>query len=225
MLAYLANDRPAARRTSPRTLMLVVGGHALLLALVLTARGDMPGVPGFPHTAITFIEPIEPPPLPPPPPAPDAPRAAPRSVIDTPPQIVPVPQSAQQLDSGPPTTNVTPYAGDAIEPIPGPLVVPQPAAVLPVLRKAARFATPADDVRPPYPEAKRRLGEEASLRLALEVDARGRVIAVEPIGKVDPMFLDAARRHILRRWRYQPATEDGVGVVSRITVTLNFELE
>lgn len=222
MLAYLANDHPGARRSSPRTLMLVVGGHAALLALVLTARGDIPGAPGFTHTDVTFIEPIEPPPLPPPPPAPDTPRAAPESVIDTPPRIVPVPQPAQQLDSGPPMTDVTPYAGNSIVTLPTPLVMPQPAAAV---RKAARFATPADDVRPPYPEAKRRLGEEASLRLALEVDARGRVIAVEPVGKVDPLFLDAARRHILRRWRYQPASEDGVGTVSWITVMLKFELE
>jgi protein TonB len=221
MLAYLANDRPAARRTSPRALALVVGGHVVLLGLVLTARGEMPGVPSFTETEVIFVDPVKPPP--PPPPAPAPPSAVPSSVIDVPPQIIPVPQPIPQpLDRGPSTTDVTPYAGDVIVPRPTPLVVPQPAAVV---RKAARFATPADEIRPPYPEAKRRLGEEASLRLALEVDARGRVIAVEPIGKVDPLFLDAARRHILRRWRYQPATEDGVGISSRITVTLKFELE
>lgn len=221
MLAYLANDRPAARRTSPRTLALVVGSHAALLALVLTARGELPGMPSFTETDVIFVDPVEPP-LPPPP-ALAPPSASPSSMIDTPPLIVPVPQPMPQpLDHGLPTTYVAPFAGDAMVPLPTPFVVPQPAAVI---RKAARFATPADDVRPPYPETMRRLGEEASLRLALEVDSRGRVISVEPVGKVDPLFLDAARRHILRRWRYQPATEDGVGIASRITVTLKFELE
>ena len=62
---------------------------------------------------------------------------------------------------------------------------------------------------------KRRAEEEATLRLRLTIDARGRVIAVEPVGPADPSFLEAARRHILRAWRYKPATEDGVAVRRR----------
>ena len=78
---------------------------------------------------------------------------------------------------------------------------------------------------PPYPVTKQRLGEEASLRLSLAIDPRGRVTAVTPVGFADPVFLNAARRHILRHWRYQPASEGGEAVASSIVITLSFRLE
>ena len=67
--------------------------------------------------------------------------------------------------------------------------------------------------------------EEASLRLRLSIDARGRVVAVEPVGSADRAFLAAARRHLLAHWRYQPATEDGRAVASTTVITLRFELD
>ena len=115
----------------------------------------------------------------------------------------------------------TPFAGNAVDPLP----LPVPDLPQPIVRKAARFVTPADDVRPPYPASKQRMAEEASLRLSLQIDERGRVTSVSPVGAADPVFLEAARRHILKRWRYAPATEGGSAVASRITITLRFELE
>ena len=67
-------------------------------------------------------------------------------------------------------------------------------------------------------------GSEASLRLRLGIDERGRVVSVEPVGRADPTFLAAARRHILRVWRYQPAMEGAKAVPSTTTITLKFEL-
>jgi protein TonB len=80
-------------------------------------------------------------------------------------------------------------------------------------------------VKPPYPLDKRRAEEEATLRLRLSIDERGRVTAVEPIGPADASFLEAARRHILRAWRYKPASDDGVAVASSTVVTLSFRLD
>ncbi|MCF2515030.1 hypothetical protein LVY65_08120 [Sphingomonas sp. G124] len=48
---------------------------------------------------------------------------------------------------------------------------------------------------------------------------------VESIGPADPGFLEAARRHILRAWRYKPALEDGVAVPSSTVINLSFRLE
>jgi periplasmic protein TonB len=90
---------------------------------------------------------------------------------------------------------------------------------------AARFATPESALRPPYPLDRRRAEEEATLRLKLSIDIHGRVVAVEPVGPADPSFLDAAQRHILRAWRYKPATEDGVAVPSSTVINLSFRLE
>ena len=71
----------------------------------------------------------------------------------------------------------------------------------------------------------RRTEEEAVLRLRLSIDPRGRVTAVEPVGAADPAFLASARSHLLRYWRYRPATEDGRAVASSLVITLRFELE
>jgi protein TonB len=51
------------------------------------------------------------------------------------------------------------------------------------------------------------------------------VVAVEPVGRADPAFLAAARRHLLAQWRYKPATEDGRAIASSTTITLRFELD
>jgi protein TonB len=59
----------------------------------------------------------------------------------------------------------------------------------------------------------------------LTIDPRGRVIAVDPVGAADPSFLAAARRHILKAWRYKPATEDGIAVPSTTVISLSFRLE
>jgi protein TonB len=93
------------------------------------------------------------------------------------------------------------------------------------VRIAAVFATPENALRPPYPASKIRLEQEATLRLRLSIDTRGRVTAVEPVGAADPEFLAAARRHIIRSWRYKPATEDGVAVPTSIVISLAFRLE
>jgi protein TonB len=66
--------------------------------------------------------------------------------------------------------------------------------------------------------------EEAVLRLRLSISDDGRVIAVDPVGPADRTFLDAARRHLIAHWRYQPATEDGRTIASSIVITLRFEL-
>jgi protein TonB len=94
-----------------------------------------------------------------------------------------------------------------------------------VERTGPRFITPDWALRPPYPDDKRRLEEEATLKLKLAIDERGRVVAVEPVGKADRSFFEAARKHLIAKWRYKPATEDGRPVPSSTVITLRFELE
>jgi protein TonB len=94
-----------------------------------------------------------------------------------------------------------------------------------IVKIAAVSRTPDSALRPPYPNDKLRLEEEATLRLRLSIDAHGRVTAVEPVGRADASFLEAARRHIVRAWRYKPAMENGVAVPSVMVINLSFRLE
>ncbi|HVF37300.1 MAG TPA: energy transducer TonB, partial [Sphingomicrobium sp.] len=181
----------------------------------MSARMDVTSV--LPIDPIDIVE-VPVPPAPPPPPQTqaDTPRHV-ESVIDRPRKQIELPTlPSLPLDQGAPVRD--PYVPPAILP---PVDPPKPESV----RVAARFATPADLVRPPYPLAKLRAEEEATLRLRLTIDARGRVTSVEPVGAADPQFLEAARRHIIKSWRYKPATEDGAAKASSTVITLSFRLE
>jgi protein TonB len=219
MLAYAANaPRPAGRSGSPRTLALILAGHAVLIGAVMSAKmGIIPLDPANP-TEIFNVS-IDPPP----PPKPQPPKPNPQqSFIEHPVTLIDVPMINQNppIDKGPPIVPWNPpVIGD------GPPLPPANPVKAPPVRVAAIFSTPEGAVRPPYPTSKIRLQEEATLRLRLSIDARGRVTSVEPVGAADPEFLAAARRHIIRSWRYKPATEDGTRVASSIVITLRFQLE
>jgi periplasmic protein TonB len=219
MLAYAATASPAARTGSPRSLIFILAGHAVLIGAVMTAKMGVIAVDPYNPTTI-FNVPIKPPP--PPEPQPPEPRPNQPSFIEHPVTVVDVPVTTpdRPIDQGPPIAPWNPpVIGD------GPPLPPvNPTKIAPV-RVAAIFKTPDNAVRPPYPASKIRLQEEATLRLRLSIDARGRVTSVEPVGAADPEFLAAARRHIIRSWRYKPATEGGVGVASTTVVTLSFRLE
>ena len=223
MLAYAAHRR-TARQLSPTALALILAGHGIGLALLITAKMDMPVLPTIVRTQVENIPlPKEPPPPVSKPVETPKPPQAPQSRIDVPPAKVPVSVDlGPTIPPGPTNDVVTSLVGKGPDLAP-PYVPLEKAA--PMVRTAARFATPSDRLRPPYPESRRHEEKGATLRLRLAIDERGRVTAVEPIGTADPEFLASARQHLIRYWRYKPATEDGHPVAATVTITLRFELE
>lgn len=220
MTVYASTPRFGDRR-HPKALLLIVGGHAALIAAVMTVKMDLPTKIFDPPIVIQPI-PIPPDPLPVPEPEPQTDPQPSQSQIDRPQVIIPIPAPTPPLaDPLPiPLPNPGPVIGSGVEPTPR----PQPLPLADPVRVGPRFATPQSRVRPPYPPAKLEREEEAALRLRLSIDARGRVVAVEPVGKTDRVFLEAARRHLIANWRYKPATEDGRPVPSSTVITLRFEL-
>lgn len=219
MTTYAPVPAYAEGRRHPRALMIIVAVHAAALAAVMTAKMDLPAP--FDPT-VTKIDLLPEPKVPPentPPPEPKA--APPRSSIDQVPPVMDLPRtSLPPIDIVPlPIPDAGPIVGPGTEP----RADPQPRSAL--VRAGPRFVTPEHLVKPPYPQQKLRMEEEAALRLRLTIDERGRVTAVEPVGRADAVFLYAARRHIVARWRYEPATEDGRPVPSSTVVTLTFRLD
>jgi periplasmic protein TonB len=122
--------------------------------------------------------------------------------------------------AGPVTNPTGPLAGG------GTVVIPELPQVTHVpVKLGPRLATPAWQLKPPYPASKIASEEEALLRLRLTIDASGKVVAVDSVGPADRAFLDAARRHLIAHWRYKPASEDGRAVSSSAVITLRFQLD
>jgi protein TonB len=219
MLAYAANSRRiAGRSNAPGALVLVVAGHAALVAAVLAAKMDV--VTLLPDGPAKLIQvPIAlPPPDPTVQPKPKKHPVTQPSFIDRSETIVDMDaNNSASLAHVPTLDDIGAVIGTDLSFIDPPMPAP--------VRVAARFNTPASALKPPYPNDKLRLEEEATLKLRLTIDARGRVTMVEPVEAADPSFLEAARRHIIRAWRYKPATEDGVAIGSSTVITLSFRLE
>ena len=222
MLAYAARERRISGRSgSPRALILIVAGHAALITAVMTARMEIASPIKDPVPTLIKIPPE---PLPPPPQPEPRPRVPPKA--EPAPQQRFIEQPHTIIDMGrkdPSLVDLGPIIRD-IPPATGPGLFVDPPRQVPV-RTGAIPRTPEHALRPPYPADKLRLEEEATLRLRLRIDSAGRVTSVEPIGTADPSFLAAARRHIIRAWRYKPATEDGVTVASTLVISLSFRLD
>ena len=216
MLGYAVETRPARRKASPSTFALIVAGHAALILAVLNSRTAVPERPRDPPIRIkTITLPPEPPQRPVDPQNPQTTPLPPRPVeLDRPVEIIQIPLPDRPIGLGLPQGPTGPEIGAS------PIDPPKP-----VLRVGPKPTTREDALRPPYPEAMRRLDEEAVLKLRLSIDERGRVRSVEPIGAANPLFLASARNHLIRNWRYAPATEGGRPVASSIVITLRFELD
>jgi len=220
MLAYAAN-RPVigARKPAPNAMLAIIGIHVAAIAVLMSAKMELPPIIKDPPTKIDFIK------IPkPPPPNPVANPTRNPTTVTTVDRQTPIPPT--HLDQGPvealgPTTIDTGVLGGG-----GVAIIPE--ITRPVhypVKLGPRLATPDSELKPPYPQSKLLTEEEAVLNLKLTIDQNGRVVAVDPVGRADPAFLSAARRHLLAHWRYRPASEDGRAVSSSTVITLRFQLD
>lgn len=221
MLAYAAN-RPVVgkRESSPNALLVVIGVHIALLAAVMSAKMDVTKI--IPREGPLINVPIPP-------------KQTPTDTTRHPKPPPPTPTSADNTKKLVKTnlkddTTLDTKAADWLPPAGGGTDVggtPEtlPRTVTTPIRHDAQLLTPASELKPPYPADKLAAEQEATLRLTLTIDANGRVTAVEPVSNADREFLAAARRYIITHWRYQPATEDGHPLSSKLTITLRFQLD
>lgn len=221
MLAYAAS-RPVFvdRRPHPNTMLLIIAVHVAVIAVVMSAKMES-GHHRPPPTTLISV-PLPPDPQPQPLILKPQPHPNPRSFVDHTQTIVETLPGDNQVRVDPGLTTYDPgsIAGagtgvstDIVHPV-----------IKPPAPTGARLLTPASELKPPYPASKLLNEEEAVLMLTLRIDADGRVTSVEPVGRADSVFLDAARRYLMAHWRYAPATQDGHAVASTIVVTLHFEL-
>lgn len=213
--------RYGAGPKSPLGLGGTVAVHGLLIGAFLL----------IPKEVIQFVTPTPPiigsniPIDPPPPPEPtEDVRTDPKIPTQPQPQrpsatvpVIPMPTSdtilTGALDSG-----------DSIDPgpsiIPPPIDPPRP----PVLTEPAIDPRAMGAFQPDYPGAMIRQGMEGTVTVRVSISAEGRVTDIARIAASDESFWLATQRHALRKWRFRPATRDGVAVASSKVLTVRFTL-
>jgi protein TonB len=219
MLAYAASRPPVVdRRPHPNTLLFIIGAHVAVVAVVMSAKMDLPRrfKPEPPLIVQTIPEPPSPPPV--------STAAKPHQPVTVPldhPTLQPPVHPLLNLPSdNQPKIDVGPVAGG------GAAVIPLlPLTTTTPVKTGPRLLTPPSELKPPYPPDKLLNEEEGAVTVRLTIDENGRVTAVDPVGRADPAFLEAARRHLIAHWRFKPASEDGRAVASTTVVTLQFQLE
>lgn len=216
--------RDDAHRPDPVRITGIAGALVLNAAALMLMLAPL-GQPGPPATRPPALqgEWFEPRPLPPPPPPPAIvplrPEVPPPSAV-APPRPAGVPTPAQQL---------APAVAPAITTVDVPSYEPatdttsRETTTGPVGGMQLAYAEAS---LPPYPPAALRAGYQGTVVLRVLVDVDGRPLRVEvETGSGYRELDDAARRHVLRRWRFQPAMRDGQAAQAIGLVPITFDLD
>jgi protein TonB len=114
--------------------------------------------------------------------------------------------------------------GDAIDPGPTIILPPADPPRVPVLVDAGIDPRALGQFQPDYPGAMIRQGLEGAVTVRVTINAEGRVTDIARVSATDESFWIATQRHALRKWRFRPATRDGVPVATTKILTVRFTL-
>ncbi|MDY6824586.1 MAG: energy transducer TonB [Thermodesulfobacteriota bacterium] len=152
----------------------------------------------------------------PPEPPPDA---ASRAVPDRPvqPELKMPFEINPRLPGGPDTLELPPLQAGALTPDGITTIFPEGELDTP-LTVTAR--TP-----PVYPLRARRMGIEGRVRVSFVVNESGKVQDIKILDAQPENIFEGSVRQCVSRWRFKPGTIDGAPVKTRMTTTIQFQLE
>ncbi|MBV7256181.1 energy transducer TonB [Pacificimonas sp. WHA3] len=219
-MSYIETGNP---RRSPAAILVTGGAHVVIGWMALTLAGVVPG-PVTSLPPIVLKPNIEEPKKTPPPPEPDV------NYVDVPPQLAP-----PDIDVQVPLQPDAPLIFDPeipalprLEPGRGGegTVAVEPPPREPVLTKGRLNERYARDFQPPYPTSAKRAGHEGVVAVTVQVGTDGRVASASIAQSSGHQALDrAALKQARQRWRFVPATRDGVAIESTLTISVRFEIE
>jgi protein TonB len=215
-MAY-ANVQP--RKLNPASLTATIVVNGAVFGALLLAAPEIVEIYDPPLVTYPVDQPDPPPPLP------DKPKPRPEpateAVLHTKPVIdVPLLPDKPVIDlSDKPVLTFDPNPGtvDALLDPPAP-----PRA--PLMTSAEIDPRYMRDFQPSYPPSKIRLEQEGRVTVRILVGANGRVLQLQPVGNPDADFLAATRKQALAKWRFKPATRDGVPIEAWREISVRFEL-
>ena len=210
-MSYALSAPSASRRSG--LLMIVIGLHAAVIAVVIAARTVAPQIMEMPLIVDLIqpaeIKPSEAKPLPVTKPQPVIQKQTPR------PNPTPVIEATQ--------STVAAHAPVASPPDVKP-APPAPPAEAPVVQ--ARFdADYLKNPAPPYPPLSRRMGEEGKVILRVSVNPQGGADQVEIRTSSGSQRLDESALNTVKHWKFIPAKRGDTAVQSWVLVPIAFKLE
>jgi protein TonB len=210
-MSYALSAPSTSRRSG--LLMIVIGVHAAVIAVVIATRSVAPQIMEMP-LIVDLIQPaeIKPPeakPLPITKPQPVIQKQAPR------PNPTPVIEATQ--------STVVAHAPVASPPDvkPAPSAPPAEAPVVQARFDADYLKNPA----PPYPPLSRRMGEEGKVILRVSVNPQGGADQVEIRTGSGSQRLDESAVNTVKHWKFVPAKRGDTAVQSWVLVPIAFKLE
>ncbi len=153
-------------------------------------------------------------------PTPAAPAPAPAAAAVEKPTSQPVTENAAPAAPEKKPVPPPPAAAVVNEP-PSPAPAPAPAA--PVVSGGLTQSIPISQASPVYPELALRTRASGQVVLELQIDSQGRVVKATAVSG-PAIFYNAAIAAALK-WRYKPASINGVNVASQSRVTMTFNLK
>ncbi|ODP38978.1 energy transducer TonB [Sphingomonas turrisvirgatae] len=221
MYANRYDGSRASRPLSAGAALLVNG--ALMMGLVLAVPTIVSGPDET--TLWTTNVPI----TSPPPPQKDEPVAMKKAATPTTPPLKQSDPIVKTLPSGPTLESVRDPVIPGFDPPVGPsgaggIVIDPPAPPQPVLASAEIDPRYADSFQPDYPGSELRRQQEGLVKVRVLIGIDGRIKAVEQLSSPTPGFFEATRRHAFGKWRFKPATRDGVPVESWKVMTVRFQI-
>jgi protein TonB len=222
----LARARTSDARFDWFGFAVVVVLHLGVLAFLYHQR-LLPVPRGLEPLFVRFITPKPPAEVRPPEPAPRVEKRKPRPVE-------PPPVRQQLVVEAPPLLPQEPVAPPPPPaPEPEPVVEARPAAPAPVIPKSIGPVMLAEELSvscpnrtaPSYPTQARRLREQGSVLLRVELDERGRIDSARVEKPSGSARLDDAALAAVRDWRCNPALREGKPVRAIALQPFNFVLE
>lgn len=212
-------SRYGAGRRSPLGLGGTVAVHALIIgAFLLIPREVIDVFVPSPPLTTTHI------PLPPPP-EPVVEKQADPKIQTKPQQQQPtVTDPVILLPQGDPQITATKGPVIGVDAGPAIIVPPVEPARDPVLTDPSIDPRAMAGFQPDYPGTMIRQGLDGVVTVRVTISAEGRVTDIAKISATDESFWLATQRHALRKWRFRPATRDGVAIASTKVLTVRFTL-
>lgn len=219
-----ADRNTRAQSIKPGSLAIAVAlNGGVLAALLLAPPMRIFRPPNKPFELINIIRPAPPPE---PAPAPKAERNPPKSEPIAPKRLVEVIKQPTKVD-----IDTHPFT-------PGPVgrddgdgqgtgtgVIIDPPITPPVIIGPEIDTRYIDGFQPAYPPAEQRAERSGEVIVRVLVGIDGRVRAIEPVSATSDDFFAATRRTALARWRFRPATRDGVPIERWRIMRVTFRFE